>query len=155
MSDEEFVKTVFTTGSGDDVYIETPWARHLGGTEYVLDNLPFYAYGISSGDVFEATPEPNDERPHFRRVLRKSGNRTVRVVLKPGATESPESQAVLDRLNELGCTYEGANDSYIAVEVPAGIELRTIGEYLTSTGQQWEHADPTYEELYPADSAAE
>jgi hypothetical protein len=48
---------VFRVEDGESVYVETPWARHLGQNEYELDNLPWYAYGISLGDVFELANE--------------------------------------------------------------------------------------------------
>jgi predicted acyl esterase len=60
---------------------------------------------------------------------------------------------VLGALTELGCSYEGANRSYIAVDVPPEVQLETVREFLISTGQQWEHADPPYEELFPDGNA--
>jgi hypothetical protein len=41
---------------GPDGDIETLWADPLGGDLYALDNLPWYAYGVSVEDVVEATP---------------------------------------------------------------------------------------------------
>jgi hypothetical protein len=146
--DERLVKVVFRVEDGDSVYVETPWARHLGNNEYELDNLPWYAYGISLGDVFEATPDADDPRPHLRRVLRKSGNRTLRIIFAARAEDSPETAAVLDTLVKMGCSYEGANGKFIAVNIPQAVDLDEVGACLTKTGTQWEHADPTWESLH-------
>jgi len=149
--EEKLVKVVFTVEDGDDVEVETPWAKQVGPNEYELDNLPWYAYGISCGDVFEAFPTDYDPRPHLKRVLRKSGNRTLRLILKPPANESAESMAVLTRVAELGCSYEGMDHSLIAINVPAEVDFAAVCAFLTETGHNWEHADPTYDDLYPGE----
>lgn len=149
--EERLVKVVFRVEDGDSVYVETPWARQIGPTEYELDNLPWHAYGISLGDVFEATPEPTDPRPHFRQVLRKSGNRTVRIILAVHAEESDEIASVLKSLVDLGCSYEGANGRYMAVNIPPAVDLDAVVAYLTRADVQWEHADPTWSSLYGDD----
>ena len=40
--------------------VETLWAYDLGSDKYKLDNLPYYAYGVSSDDVVLA-PFNEDE----------------------------------------------------------------------------------------------
>jgi hypothetical protein len=55
--------------------------------------------------------------------------------------------AVLNHLCELGCSYEGANPGYFALDIPSGVDLNKTCDYLISTGQEWEHADPTWEDL--------
>jgi hypothetical protein len=39
---------------------------------------------------------------------------------------------------------------YIAIDIPPGVELMEVADYLTDQGVQWEHADPRYSDLYPA-----
>jgi hypothetical protein len=146
--DERLVKVVLRVEDGASVYVETPWARQVGPNEYELDNLPWYAYGISLGDAFEATPEADDPRPHLRRVLRKSGNRTIRIILAAPADESGEGAAVLKTLIDMGCSYEGANRRFMAVNIPQAVPLEGVAAYLTTAGVQWEHADPTWEDLH-------
>jgi hypothetical protein len=145
------VKIVLKAKNGDHEDVETLWAKQVGPNIYVLDNPPWYAYGVSAGDLLEALPTKEDPRPLVRRVLRKSGNRTVRVILNPPIDESNASQAILDRLREMGCDHEGANRSYFAVNLPPAVDFEAVCRFLTETGQQWEHADPTYKELYPDD----
>jgi len=88
------------------------------------------------------------------RVVRKSGYRTIRLILEPPADTAPESQAILDRLKELGCTYEGMNHRLIAVDIPPSVDLMTVRQFLITTEQEWEHADPEYDDLFPGSGPA-
>ncbi len=63
---------------GDDGEVETLWAFDLGQDQYKLDNTPWYAYGVSTGDVIEAERQEPDGFPLFKRVVATSGYRTVR-----------------------------------------------------------------------------
>ena len=135
--------------SGPEGEIETVWARPLGDDRFELDNTPWYPYGLSWRDVIEARRRTADGFPEFVRVVKKSGHRTIRVILKPPADVSPASQAVLDGLKALGCTSEGRAYRFMAVDVPPAVDLMEVRQFLIGTGQQWEHADPTYDELFP------
>lgn len=129
--------------------VETLWATRLGGNRYQLDNSPFYAYSVSWQDVVLAPWSEEEGFPTFERVLEKSGNRTVRVVFDPPVQAGNESERILQGLVERGCSYEGANSSYIAINIPPGVELEAIAAWLVDCGALWEHADPSYDELYP------
>ena len=98
--------------------VETLWATPVGPDRYKLDNSPFYAYGVSWQDVIEARPAREGELPTLVRVVQKSGNRTLRVVLDPPADQSEESATILDWLVELGCSYEGAGPGFISINIP-------------------------------------
>jgi Domain of unknown function (DUF4265) len=76
---------------------ETLWATPLGRHRYRLENCPFFAYGVSWRDVVEARPPAKRELPLFVRVTKKSGHRTVRVILKPPADKSRKSAGVLKK----------------------------------------------------------
>jgi len=132
-----------------NVEVETPWVTPLGNNRYRLENSPFYAYNVSWEDIIEAVKEEADGFPIFTKVLEKSGNRTVRVIFDPPVEEENESQKVLNGLVELGCSYEGANRSYVVINIPKHIKLMEIRDYLISKEVQWEHADPSYSELFP------
>ena len=133
------------------VNVETPWATSLGEDLYILENSPFYAYNVSWQDVVYAPLDADEERPLFRHVHRKSGNRTIRVIFDPPVEEGNASDKKLKKIVELGCSFEGANNSYIVLNIPADIELDAISQFLTSEEVQWEHADPSYEKLYGSD----
>ena len=151
MNDEERLEKVLLRGPDGEV--ETPWAAPLGENRYRLDNLPFFAYSVSWRDVIET--ERRDGANEFVRVIEKSGNRTVRVILDEPADESEAMQRVLDSLTEIGCGLERMTQRYIVVNVPPDVDLEKVQEYLNASDQQWEHADPTYEELHGSEGAEE
>jgi hypothetical protein len=150
-SQEDMVKVLL---SGPDGEVETLWARRLGPDLYELDNTPWFTYGVSWHDVVEARPQDRDGFPEFVRVVHKSGYRTIRLILDPPADRAPESQAILDRLRELWCSYEGANPHFIGVAIPPSVDLMSVRQFLITTEQKWEHADPPYEALFPGDTPA-
>ena len=145
MSDVDMVKVEL---QGPDGEVETLWATPLGNDRYRLENSPFWAYGVSYEDVIEARPLDEGGFPVFVRRLERSGNRTLRLILKPSARESADSQGLLDRLVALGCSYEGMNPAYLAINVPGTVDLETITTFLTQIDRQWEYVDPTYAEVH-------
>lgn len=147
---------------GPDGEVETLWADPADAPHaYTLDNVPWYAYGVSLGDVVEAHAGP-DGALEMSRVLRKSGNRTLRVILDlaaPGGEWTIESRRVVDGIRERGADIENMNRKLVAVLVPPAVDLLALGAYIDEAGFQFEYADPTYEDLFPeaepADGAAE
>ena len=129
--------------------VETLWATALGNDEYKLDNSPFYAYSVSWEDTVYAPIDPSEGRPTFMRVVKKSGRRTIRIKFDPPVQDGNESDQVLQGLVALGCSYEGANRSYMSIDIPQEVNLERVRQYLIDEGAQWEHADPTYEQLFP------
>src|SRR5262245_49062417 len=129
MTDEPMAKIAFTA---DDGQVETLWAVHVGPNRYRLDNSPWYQYGISCGDVVEATLSA-DGFPAFQRVVEKSGHRTVRVIFdRTLEKEDPFLVAV----QELGCSFEGAHGRLIAIDIPPSVELETITSFLVEKDVQ-------------------
>ena len=129
--------------------VETLWAIPLGSDQYKIDNSPFYAYGVSWQDTVFAPTDPQEGLPTFQSIVAKSGNRTIRVIFDPPVSPGNVSDRALEGLLALGCTYEGANPGYMSVNIPPGTELQQVSSYLIAQKLQWEHADPTYESLYP------
>jgi hypothetical protein len=146
--DEPRHKVVFRVAQSDgSVDVETLWAFKVADDIYRLDNTPFYAYAVSWQDEVLAPADQDDGRPTFQRVVRKSGNRTVRVLFKPPVAPGNEGDKALRALVGLGCTYEGASRSYITLNVPAEVDLDIVRQRLIEMGLELEHADPTYEDL--------
>jgi len=139
-------------GDEGDVHVETLWAFDLGNDRYQLDNTPFYAYSVSLGDIVYATANRAGEPPTFQSVLQKSGNRTVRVFFDDPVEPGSASEQLLTELVSFGCEYEAANDRYVAITVPPRVELATVRDFLVENALTWEHADPSYSELYPDDT---
>jgi hypothetical protein len=143
-------KVLFRVAEDDgSANVETLWAFDLGDDRYRLDNSPFYAYSVSVGDVVFAPVDPDEERPIFKSVLEKSGNRTVRVILDPPLATGNSSDGVVQELLSLGCSYEGANPGYLCIVIPREADFAAVCERLTKREIQWEHADPDHSTLYP------
>ena len=143
-------KVIFRVeGDEGQVNVETLWAFDLGNDRYRLDNTPFYAYSVSLGDVVRATTDENGGFPTFRAVLKKSGNRTVRVFFDDPVDPGSASERLLNELVDLGCEYEGANKRYVAITIPPRVQLAAVRDFLVENALTWEHADPSYTELYP------
>ena len=131
--------------------VETLWATPLGDDQYKLDNSPFYAYSVSWHDIVYAPFDTEEGFPTFERVLSKSGNRIIRVVFESPVETGNESDQVMKGLVALGCDYEGANTRYISVNIPPNVKLESVRQYLIQCNATWEHADPSYAELFPDD----
>ena len=129
--------------------VETLWAYDLGDDQYRIDNLPFFAYAVSLHDVVLAPFNATEGFAAFERVLSKSGNRTIRVIFETPVSEGSESKALLDRLVSLGVEYEGAHHSYIVLNLPPVVDFDAVVQSLTAAQVQWEHADPSYDQLHP------
>lgn len=145
-NNQELAKVKFPI-EGDEA--ETLWAISLGNNLYQLDNTPWLVYGLSWNDVIEAIIKEPNSLPIFQRIVRKSGNRTLRVILDSPSEVFSNSKFILDKLIELKCSYEGANRKYIGINVPPNIDLLVITNFLTENDVLWEHADPTFAELHP------
>jgi hypothetical protein len=104
---------------------ENMHAVPLGGATFILDNSPFYVYGISYCDTFEAVQ--HDDRLTFSKVITRGGHSTYRIKLPAGADHNYFLMH-WQGLEKLGCTYEGSSrgaaklysvDMAPAVDVPA------------------------------------
>ena len=128
---------------GPDGEIETPWAEPVHSNLFRLDNLPWFAYGVSDDDVVEATVTDDAGVFEFVRVVTPSGNRLIRIVLDDPA----DATGVLPKLLAMGCHYEGLNRRFVAVNIPPTVDLNTVTAYVTAAGVTWENAKPTYEQV--------
>jgi hypothetical protein len=137
--------------SNDDgaAEVETLWATKLEGDNYQFDNSPFYAYGVSWQDIVFSPYDQDEEFPTFQHVVSKSGHRTIRIIFDPPVEDGNPSDQVLQGVIALGCTYEGENRGYMSIDIPPHVELETVRNYLIERDANWEHADPTYDALFP------
>jgi len=156
MNEDNLVKVVLSTEYDDDdeVMVETPWAIDLGNKQYQLKNPPYYFYGLSYDDIFEAEPMyEDDERPYFTKVVKKSGNRTVRIILPESIKESESSKKLLNTIANFDCGYEGTDgERFFVVNIQPHCDFDEVCNFLTDNNIEWEHADPTYEELHPEEN---
>lgn len=67
--------------------------------------------------------------------------------------ESKNSNKILDTLSKLGCGYEGIDgNKYFVVNIQPHCDFWKICNFLTDSKVDWEHADPTYDEIYAKES---
>lgn len=141
-------KILFRVSDDDGgAHVETLWAYDLGDDCYRLANSPFFAYSVSWEDVVFAPFDSAEGFPTFVRVVSKSGNRTVRISFDVPVEEGNASDHVLQELSAAGCSPEGFDSQYIAVNVPPEILLEEVARFLNECDVAWEYADPTEEEL--------
>ena len=89
------------------------WAIPLGCNRFKIDNIPFYAKELSCDDIIEANEE--DVGYIFSRVIHKSDNSTIRVVIY----DLEDEQSVRNAISSFNCSIEGTGTSgLIAVNVP-------------------------------------
>jgi hypothetical protein len=106
---------------------------------------------VTAGDIVGAEYSEEEERLVFTKVLEKSGNKLVRVNFENPANQDGPEKEHLENLVEMGCSYEGMNPKYICIDIPKKVDLFTVCNYLTENNIQWEHAAPSYGNLYPDD----
>lgn len=122
------------------VDVETLWASRVAEDVYRLDNTPFYAYGVSWQDEVRAPYDDDEGFATFSEGVRKSGNRTIRIMFEPPVQSGNSSDAVLNALKNLGCSYEGANASYVTISIPPGADFQRVRECLVEAGSDFVRA---------------
>ena len=121
------------------------WAEPLGSGRFRLESTPFFAYGLSHGDLVRASG--GGDMPRVSEVERMSGHRTLRVALDERQDlDRPEIQEVLDELLTMGCTYEAMPPKIVALDVPPDVDVASVVERLQAHAEGgalvWEWADP-------------
>jgi len=119
----------------------------LEGELYRLEESPAFAYSVSLADVVKVKPGPEGQL-EFAEVAERSGNRTVRIILARFSAASKEAKPILKQLKKLGCSYQNSHPNVLSITLPPGTPLEEIVEYLKSLKMWWEHADPTFDDLY-------
>lgn len=151
MSSDPTAKVLFRVPDQEGgANVETLWATPLGDDKYKLDNSPFYAYGVSWEDTVFAPFDAQEGMATFQSIVARSGNRTIRVIVDPPVSDGNASDLMLQSLVTLGCSFEGANRSYISVNIPPAVELKQVHSYLIEVEAHWEQAEPTYDSLFPS-----
>ncbi len=95
---------------------ESMWAYPLGCNTYELRNVPFHAFGLNYLDVVEAVAARPELKPSILRVVRPSGHRTLRVIF-PASTPEHDRVPLLESLQDLGASLEGATKSLFAIDI--------------------------------------
>ena len=135
------VKIVFELEQDENGYppyqVESLWAVPLVEGGYQIDNVPWYVRDIACGDVVAAAPGDDGRLFFTGRILRRSGNRTMRVRL---AEESiARSAAIHDAIERLGAESELDHTDRLAVNAPADRVAEVLKFLETGAAQgHWE-----------------
>ncbi|WP_434362364.1 DUF4265 domain-containing protein [Parasalinivibrio latis] len=115
MSKREKIRFPIEEGKSE---VEVMYAKPAGHNVYVLDNSPFYAFGISFCDEFIV--KTIDGVLEFDKILSRSGHSTYRIRIPNGKNHDYFLENWKE-LMALGCTFEGssANSKRLyAIDVP-------------------------------------
>jgi hypothetical protein len=108
---------------------ESMWAADLGDDLYELRNTPFHAYNLNFGDIVRATADAPELKPEIRAVVRRSGHRTLRFFFQK-AVPQQERVTLLESLKPLSVSFEGADDTYFALDLEPEASIIRVREVL-------------------------
>jgi hypothetical protein len=131
VADDALVKVAFTLEQEDEnwppVATESIWAVPLGGDEYRLDNVPWFAVGVACGDVVRAVTD-DDGVLRVLETVKWSGRYTVRVIPLGDGDADEQLGEIGGLFATLGAEYEGALPSFrlIALDIPRTARIEEI-----------------------------
>ena len=104
---------------------ELLWAIARVGDTAQVDNIPFFAKGLASGDLVAFSRDA--DQLTFAGVLVPGGHSTIRVIMY----ELEQKAATRETLHRLGCETEGSHlPSLFAVDVPPNVSYERVVEFL-------------------------
>jgi len=115
------------SGGWPPVDAEWLWGALLSKLGVEVRSSPFYAFGFSCEDIVavRVVQDGDDEWYEYERVLEHRGHSTYRLFVFDGAT-SESFLTLWKKLADLGCTYEGADEKLIAVDIPPGVDIKYV-----------------------------
>jgi hypothetical protein len=148
MAIEEKAKVLIRSQSfdGEEDSAETVWTDRLSPDTYRIQNIPFFAYGVSLHDIVSAPIDLDSGFAIFGRVIAKSGNRTMRLILRKPIQADARTRRRLQELVGLGCDYSMLNATYAALNVPPTLNAARVEGLVSRISNQWERADPPIED---------
>jgi Domain of unknown function (DUF4265) len=104
---------------------ETIWVEHLGGNNYKVQNVPFFAPNIALYDTINV--EDDGGILYFNELVKTSEHTTIQVVIK----KKNEKNRIIKELENIGCHWEGMHDQmYLAVDISPELDYKVIKMYL-------------------------
>ncbi len=114
---------------------ESLWAIPMGGSLFKIDNIPFFAKGLSCDDVVSAAFE--GDAYLFKEVIKQSENSTVRVIVfDPGKTTE-----IRAALSDLGCSTEASGiPGLFSMNIPKNCKAGAY-EFLAAADDQLDYEE--------------
>jgi hypothetical protein len=133
---EDSVKILFKFHSDifNEEMVETMWATIVDSNKgfYKIDNIPFYAPLVASGDIVFAEFDEQQLMLTYRKTVEFSGNSTIQVVL---IDKLKDINSIRKTFEKLGCDSEKVNVGYFSMEIPALVDYRLIKQKLDELEQ--------------------
>lgn len=126
----ELVKVIFELAASElhSHSTETLWASPLNGNIFEIDNVPFYVYGISNGDMVNAVFK-SEGLYVFDGIAVKGGHSTYRIFQTKMVTDVL-FESTCQEIEKLGCSKESGGEGFYAVDVPPTANIRQVYELL-------------------------
>lgn len=127
--DAKYEKVMFRLQRDADGYPpddwESLWAYEVEPGLYSIDNVPFFARGVSWGDVVSV--ERVADELHFKEVVRPSRHSVIRVIVY----DSSKAAEMHDKLKAMKCETEQSHlPSLLTVDCPPTADLGKIRAFL-------------------------
>ena len=114
---------------------ETMWASRVGADVAIIMNVPFYVRELSYGDTVVYRVGATASVYEFERILKRGGHSTYRILFTGAKGQEAFAQWWL-LLEEIGCTYERADDDLVAIDVPPGVDVAAVYRILEEGERQ-------------------
>lgn len=136
----------FPLENSSDAVVENMHVLHVSGDTYIVDNSPFYVYGISFGDKIVASKSHG--KLLFSRILERGGHSTYRIKLPSGRNHAYFLR-YWPALAQLGCSYEGSSANprrLYAIDLPPEVDVAAVYAILEGHEQAgiWEFEEAHY-----------
>ncbi|MBI6563547.1 DUF4265 domain-containing protein [Pseudomonas synxantha] len=126
-----FKKLIFETIKDQDGYppveFESIWGIQITTNTFVIDNTPYYIYGLSKGDTVLATMKNNEL--FGSKIVSKGGHSTLRAFVE----QSDIRQNIRDEIIKLGADCNSVTGgSLLAIDIPPVADFDRIDKFLSS-----------------------
>ncbi len=126
-----FEKLTFKITKDQDGYppaeFESIWGIQVTNNTFVIDNTPYYIYGLSKGDTVLTTTKHNELLG--LEILSKGGHSTLRVF----ADNLDTRQKIREKIIKLGANCNSTGDSsLLTIDIPPTANFNSIDKFLSS-----------------------
>lgn len=125
-SDAPRAVVTFPVEGSDGNMAENMHAIYVSGDAYIVDNSPFYAYGVSFGD--RVLVSKIDGKLFFSEISERGGHSTYRIKL-PKGEDHEYFLRFWPALSQLGCSYEGSSVNarrLYAIDLPPEVDVTAV-----------------------------
>ena len=147
MSDNNFVKVFFVQKINEEEFEIESLCCEKFGDHFLIDNIPFVAKNVSSGDIIKATFDEEEKRYYFDDFIENSGKSTIRVYILDKSKREELEKYILEN----NCEYEGFEQrNIIAINVLKEVDYKPLKNYLDigESRQFWSYEESCLEHIY-------